>query len=254
MAINWSGINSQSTYGRVLRMPLRLLPGGKIMSIRRGPAAGLKWIAGSADHGCWLGTYELAKQRALERFVRPGMTIYDIGAQAGFYTLFFSRLIGPGATVYACEPCAYEARYLLDHIRMNDVQNVHVIQAAVWSGSGLSALSVDRGPTQNALSANGNSILRVPTLALDGLEFPPPDLIKMDVEGAESAVLEGAGQMLHDRRPIVFVALHGNDQREICFEFLNASKYALFELDGTKITRLIQSDEIYALPLELNQA
>jgi len=252
MAINWSGIDSQSACGRVLRMPLRLLPGGKIMTIRRGPAAGMKWIAGSADHGCWLGTYELAKQRALDRFIRPGMTIYDIGAQAGFYSLFFSRLVGTGGTVYAFEPCPYEARHLLDHIQMNAVQNVHVIQAAVWSETGLSALSVDRGQTQNTLCADGDSLLRVPTLSLDGLGLPPPDLIKMDVEGAESAVLTGAAQMLHDQRPIVFIALHGADQRRICFELLSASRYAMFGLDGIRITRQIEVDEICAMPPESN--
>src|SRR5271155_1636955 len=119
MAINWSAIGSQSAPGRVLRLPLRLLPGNKVMTIRRGPAAGMKWIVGSANHGCWIGTYELAKQHALEHFVRSGLVAYDVGAQAGFYSLLFSRLAGPTGTVYAFEPCAYEARYLLDHVRMN---------------------------------------------------------------------------------------------------------------------------------------
>jgi len=248
MAINWSGIDSQSTYGRVLRLPLRLLPDQKIMTIRRGPAAGMKWMVGSADHGCWLGTYELTKQCALERFVRPGMTIFDIGAQAGFYTLFFSRLSGPSGIVYAFEPCAYEARYLLDHIRMNGLRNVRVIQAAVWAASGLGALTVDRGQTQNAISGTADSILQVPTLSLDGLNLPPPNLIKMDVEGAESAVLEGARRTLEHHRPVVFVALHGIEQRHACVKLLRQSNYQLYELDGTPLADDARTDEIYALP------
>ncbi len=247
MAINWSAIDSQSAPGRVLRLPLRLLPEKKTMAIRQGPAAGMKWIVGSADHGCWLGTYELAKQRALGRFVRPGMTVYDIGAQAGFYTLCFSRLVGPTGTVYAFEPCAYEARYLLDHIQMNALRNVRVIQAAVWKSSGMAAMTTDRGQTQNSISSGTESILQVPTVALDDLHFPPPDLVKMDVEGAESAVIEGARRMLERRRPVVFVALHGAEQRRACVRLLRQSSYQLFELNGRLRAERSESDEIYAL-------
>jgi hypothetical protein len=48
------------------------------MRIRRGPAKGMKWIASSSVHGCWLGTYELKKRERLEHFLRPGMTVYNI--------------------------------------------------------------------------------------------------------------------------------------------------------------------------------
>ena len=93
-SLNWSGISNKSLTGRLLRIPLKLLPADSTVRIRRGPAKGLRWIVGSATHGCWLGTYELDKQRVLERFVKHGMTVYDIGAQAGFYALVFSRLVG----------------------------------------------------------------------------------------------------------------------------------------------------------------
>ncbi|HTY53978.1 MAG TPA: FkbM family methyltransferase [Candidatus Binataceae bacterium] len=231
-------------------MPLRLLPHGKIMTIRRGPAAGLKWTVGSADHGCWLGTYELAKQRSLEQFVKRGMTIYDVGAQAGFYTLFFSCLVGSGGAVYSFEPCAYEARNLLEHVRINHLQNVRVIQAALWKTSGLSPLTIDQGQTQNKIpSGNGaDSILQVPTFALDELKLPPPQLIKMDVEGAESAVLQGALRTLQEHRPIMFVALHDDEQRRACAELLHRSNYTLYALDGTRLSHHIELDEIYALP------
>src|ERR1700730_7827667 len=129
--IKWSNIDHRSPMGRLLRLPARVLPAGTVMSIRRSPARGMKWIAASSIHGCWLGTYELDKQVALQQFVKPGMTVYDIGAQAGFYTLFFSRLVGDRGGVFAFEPCPYEARFLLDHVRMNKLANVRVILAAV---------------------------------------------------------------------------------------------------------------------------
>jgi hypothetical protein len=77
--VNWSAINTRSLAGRAVRLPARLIPRTMMVPIRRGPAKGLRWIVGANTHGCWLGTYELEKQRALMRFVREGMTIYDVG-------------------------------------------------------------------------------------------------------------------------------------------------------------------------------
>jgi hypothetical protein len=72
------------------------------MSIRKGRRKA--WLDfGSSNHGCWLGTYELDKQCALQRLVKLGITVYDIGSRAGFYTLFFSRIATEGG-VYAFEP------------------------------------------------------------------------------------------------------------------------------------------------------
>lgn len=248
--INWSAIDHRSLGGLLLRLPVRALPRRTVMRIRRGPAKGMRWIAGSATHGCWLGTYELDKQRALERVVRAGMTVYDIGAQAGFYTLFFSRLVGESGRVYAFEPCPYEARFLIEHARINQLQNVKVIQAAVGERTDLTGLTVDRGQTQNRICRLSDALLTVPMLALDGAGLPPPDLIKMDVEGAESAVLGGARRMLCERRPLVFIALHGPEQRAACLEILQATGYRAYSLAGQSLNGACAIDEIYACSVQ----
>lgn len=248
MAINWSGIDNHSICGKMLRLPLRTIPSATVVKIRRGPAKGLKWIVGSSTHGCWLGTYELEKQHALERFIRPGMTVYDIGANAGFYTLFFSRLSGPLGTVYAFEPFPYEVRYLLDHVRINDLTNVRVMQAAVGSSGDIQGFTIDRGCTTNMLCGDRDALFQVPTVALDELTCPPPDLIKMDVEGGESAILRGAESTLRGRRPIVFVALHGAEQKRACIGLLRNAGYRIYELAGVPVGGEPRTDEIYAVP------
>jgi FkbM family methyltransferase len=182
--LNWSAIDNHSLAGRALRAPLRLLPPSAVMKIRRGPAKGLKWIAGSSEHGCWLGTYELPKQNLLERLVRPGMTVYDIGAQAGFYTLCLSRMVGETGRVFAFEPFADNVRNLLEHVRMNGLRNVRIVQAAVAGCSGVRGFTTDQNACGNAL-AGGDAGLLVPTVGLDLLSLPPPHLIKMDIEGGE---------------------------------------------------------------------
>jgi FkbM family methyltransferase len=194
--LNPSAISNRTLSGKVLRLPLRLLPKGMAIPILRGPSKGQKWIVGSSNHGCWLGTYELEKQAALERFIKPGMTVYDIGAQAGFYTLLFSRLVGLGGPVYAFEPFAENLRYLVAHIAMNRLSNVKVVQVALASRTGVAGFTVGRGKSQNALVRSDESPLVVATMRLDELVedhgFSPPDLMKLDVEGAEASVLDGA--------------------------------------------------------------
>ncbi|MGH7934660.1 MAG: FkbM family methyltransferase [Candidatus Binataceae bacterium] len=248
MAFNWSKIDSGSMRGRLLRIPLRLLPPASIMKIRRGPARGLRWIAGSANHGCWLGTYELDKQAAIARFIRPGMTVYDVGAQAGFYTLTFSRLVGGNGRVIAFEPCPNEARHLLDHVRMNALANVTVIEAAVSDRAGLAGFSFDRPRTENALCETAGAQLQVPTVTLDHVcaGMPAPDLVKIDVEGAEAAVLAGGSQTLRRFRPALFVALHNAEQRRLCELRLREAGYAINYLDGRAVVGNITADEIYA--------
>jgi len=246
--INWSAIDRHSVPGRLLRLPARLLPARTVMRIRRGPAHGLKWIAGSSIHGCWLGTYELDKQAALQRFVRPGMTIYDIGAQAGFYTLFFSRLTGESGRVFAFEPCPYETRFLVAHVQMNSLTNVKIIQAAVAERTGFVGISTDRGSCQNQICGDANTALIVPCLDLDSSELPTPNLIKIDVEGAESAVLSGALRILREAAPVVFVALHSEEQRQICAALMKVAGYAVYDLTGQPVDGVPSGDEIYALP------
>jgi FkbM family methyltransferase len=246
--INWSAIDRRSLAGRLIRLPARALSARTVMRVRRGPARGMKWIAGSATHGCWLGTYELDKQLVIERFVRPGMTIYDVGAQAGFYTIFFSRFVGESGRVFAFEPCPYEARFLLDHVRMNRLANVRVIQVAVPGHTGLIGMSTDRGTCQNQICNDPDPPLRVPSIDLDSSGLPVPDLIKMDVEGAESAVLRGARRMLREARPVVFVALHSDEQRGSCRALLLQAGYSLYRLDGAPLEDDRPTDELYALP------
>ncbi len=221
------------------------------LPICRGPAQGLKWVVGSATHGCWLGTYELEKQISLEQFVKPGMTVYDIGAQAGFYSLIFSRLVQREGTVYAIEPFAENVRHLLTHIQLNQIENLKVIQGALSNRSDLRGFGIANNHFENSILEENNGTLIVPTFSLDELlemgNLVPPSLLKVDVEGAESKVLEGAIQTLKAYKPILFLALHGQDQREKCFRILHENSYEVFNCHGMPLEENTSEDEIYAV-------
>lgn len=130
---------SDTLRGRLLRLPLKLLPCGMMVSVRSGVNRGFRWMVGSSTHGCWLGTYEADKQDAVRRLAKPGMTIFDVGANAGFYTMAFSRLVGAKGRVYAFEPLAGNVANLLKHVAINNASNVTVIQTAVADRSGVVA-------------------------------------------------------------------------------------------------------------------
>lgn len=245
--INWSAIDPRSLRGRILRLPSKLLPKSAIMRIRRGPARGMKWITGSSIHGCWLGSYEISKQELVQQLVRPGMTVYDIGAQAGFYTLCFSRMVGQTGRVFAFEPFAENVRNMLKHVSINGLHNVRVVQAAVAGCAAMRGFTTDRGELQNGL-LDDNALLLVPTVSLDSLNLPPPDLIKMDIEGGESEALRGSHRILCEHRPMILVALHGPEQAVFCPDFLQSLGYEVHSLANRPSEELSFDDEIYAFP------
>ncbi len=197
--------------GRLIRLPLRLIPRRCVLTIRRGIAKGMKWRVGAGIHSYWLGIYEPAKQPVAASLVRPGMTALDIGAHAGFYTLAFSRLVGERGSVYALEPFAHNVENLLFHVRINGCRNVTILQAAASESTGYAGFRIDALNSCGSLS-EAESTYRVPTLSLDDAVargvLPHPDVVKMDIEGAEVAVLRGAKRMLAERRAAWLIALH----------------------------------------------
>jgi hypothetical protein len=134
--VNFSAISSRSRMGKLLRLPLRLLPSNAVLPILQGRLKGKKWIVGSSVHGCWLGSYEFDKQRLFEQTVTRGSVVFDIGAHVGFYTLLSSVLVGTVGKVFAFEPVPRNLHYLYEHLRFNDATNVTVTEAAVADACG----------------------------------------------------------------------------------------------------------------------
>ena len=163
--MNFSAISRQSILGKLLRWPLRLIPQDAAVVVLQGPLRGMRWLAHSSTHGCWLGSYEYEKQRLFSRTLQPGMIVYDIGANVGLYTLLAARRVGPTGQVFAFEPGSQNVSFLKRHLAMNRVANVTVIEAAVGERSGTGAF--DAGPNQleGHLTRDGN--LHVTVVALD---------------------------------------------------------------------------------------
>jgi FkbM family methyltransferase len=205
----------------------------------------LKWIAGSSNHGCWLGSYEHRKRKAFERWVAKGGVVFDIGANAGFYTLLASVLVGPHGKVFAFEPAPLNLRYLKQHLRINGIKNVSVVEAAVADCGGVAHFDAGPNPATGHLAADGS--LSVKTVTLDEMvrtgELPPPNYIKIDVEGAEVNVLLGAKSVLTALHPTIFLATHSKQLHRTCCELLRSLGYSLEPISGQAVG---QTDEVLA--------
>lgn len=81
--MNPSRISDKTLLGKVIRLPLRLVPAGAVVRIVPGPARGRRWVSNCAAHGYWLGYWELEPQRWLAAHLKPGDVVYDIGAHVG---------------------------------------------------------------------------------------------------------------------------------------------------------------------------
>jgi FkbM family methyltransferase len=225
--VNFSTISDQNLPGKLLRLPLRLIPPDAAVPILQGRLKGKKWIVGSSNHGCWLGAYEYEMRRAFESHVKEGAVVFDVGAHVGFYTLLSSVLAGSRGKAIAFEPNPRNLVFLKEHIRINEIRNVQVMEVAVSDCKGVSFFQERSVSSTGRLAVNGK--LQVETVSLDeiipqGL-VPAPECVKIDVEGAEMLVLTGARFTLLRYRPIVFLETHGKEVRNECCRFLKSVGY-----------------------------
>jgi FkbM family methyltransferase len=219
---------------KLARSPLRLLPSFAVVSVRAGNNKGRKWVIGSAAYSCAWGSYEPEIQGALIRYTQSGVAVWDVGANCGFHTLSFSRQVGANGKVYAFEPVAANITNIQKHLALNAVGNVTVISAALNDRT--APVPFQCGIT-NATGKIGNtSDYYVMGLTADAfIEAVPsavPSVIKIDIEGAESAFLKGAERLLTVHSPILILALHGDVQRVACCEALLSHGYRLHLLSG----------------------
>lgn len=245
--MNFSGISDQTTIGRLLRFPFRLIPPDSKLPILQGRLRGKRWIAGSSNHGCWLGSYEYSQRMLFEKTVTEGTCVYDIGAHVGFYTLLASVLVGPGGHVFAFEPSPSNVAYLKKHLQMNKVANVKTFDVAVSDHEGEEMFEFAAHSSMGRLSASGS--LAVRCVSLDALyaraELHPPNFVKIDVEGAELGVLRGARKLLLQSRPVIFLSTHGREVHQQCCDFLRETGYELEAIEGKNVE---DSAELIARP------
>jgi FkbM family methyltransferase len=216
--------------GRTIRRRLPMSAGGALVHVA--PESQLKYLLP--------GTAGLDRSLLgwAERYVRPGDIVWDIGANSGVFAM---AAAGLGASVLAVEPDPFLANALLRTRAANPTLRMEVLAAAIDEKCGTATLEIaGGGRAANALSVYaggraqfGKSRGRVivPTLSLDDLlSISIPDLIKIDIEGAELAALRGASAILSRVRPRMIIEI-ASEEWAIAADIFCAARYQLCDPD-----------------------
>lgn len=161
------------------------------------------------------GVYEPSTTILIERLIRPGMVVVDVGANIGYFSLLAAHKVGSQGKVYAFEPHPDNYALLVKNIQANNYTNIVALQKAVSNTSGTLRLfgsSTNHGRHSIASSnvLNLANEAEVEGITLDEyvqqvVKSQQIDLLKIDVEGAEQMVIEGGRKILEAAAPTVLM-------------------------------------------------
>lgn len=210
--------------------------------IKHGVAKGLWFNTGSSNVGFFLGTSDPELQQILQMLVRPGSVVYDVGANVGFLTVVAARLTGPSGRVCAFEPFPANLKCLEHNIQLNAFDHVMAREVALADHDGTAAFLMSSNSTFGSLAGASAKVenqvgkTQVTVCRLDSIvkkdSLQLPNLMKIDVEGAEASVLDGAVETIRKARPILLIELHGTNA--VISEKLSALGYFTAVVGGAR--------------------
>jgi len=203
------------------------------LRVRTGAGEGLEICLRHASDDYSLGVNEIPVQRCLAEALRPGHVFFDIGANVGFFSLVAARLVGPSGCVYAFEPVARIARCVEAHAVRNRYPWIHVVEAAVGDVPGTAPLFLSEHPGGATLSPGDaedtSASVSISVVSIDSLvatgAVPAPDVVKIDVEGAELDVLRGMVETLDRVRPVVVCEVDAPERDAVAEKAVRVTRF-----------------------------
>lgn len=184
-----------------------------------------------------LGLYELRKTAEIRRRLAPGGVFVDIGSSEGDFALIAARIVGPTGRVHAFEPEPGNIATIKENVALNRFDNVTVHGVALSDQDGEAELHRSTVSGWHSLlpglEHRERDVVRVPVARLDGLDLGRIAMMKIDVEGAEMAVLEGARETIARDRPVILLDTHPSFGVDVgaLQGFIAALGYDVFESD-----------------------
>ena len=223
----------------------------KILTIGEGPMCGMKLAASQhTSHAHINGTYERNVQDAIESMLRPGDVCYDLGASIGYMTLLMAR---KAKQVFSFEPAPHAAAEMKRHLAANSLNNVTIVPSPVSNGVREVRFCLTDGAYGSAINdtETRGPVLQLETTTLDlfAKDHPIPDFLKMDVEGEEGRVLEGASTVLAQRKTRICAEVHNREAAESVLGTLKRIGYSVTLLDGSpaKVPDTVMAGEFHIL-------
>jgi FkbM family methyltransferase len=168
----------------------------------------------------------------LDCLVKPGDVFFDCGANQGIFTFASASLVGDKGKVFSFEPQPYAVRCLEDNINLNKLENVTITEAAVSDQVGHVTLDVSQSNVAASIvnDFGGTKTLEVETIRLDDIAKQygeMPNVIKLDVEGAEYMAMQGASEIMKEGKPVLVLEMWDTaDPHSVqCFELLEGRGY-----------------------------
>ena len=186
--------------------------------------------------------YDRAATMAVKAVLRPGDTVLDVGANYGHFTMTSAATVGPQGSVHAMEPNPTSFARLTMHVTLNNLAHVDVHNVGVADAPQTLTLQIPRINSGEAsftqLIYDDYREVSCPVTTVDAIaDGGPVDMLKIDVEGFETAVLKGASRTLADNRPIVMTELidkhlaRADTSKAEVFEILGALDYQAYRIE-----------------------
>lgn len=195
-------------------------------------------------------------QRIMKATVQPGQVAYDIGANNGLHGLLLSSIVGEKGHVYNFEPLPSNVDEITENFQLNGLQNFSNVCAAVSGKEGYIQFHLGGHDKQGSIHSDGDGSqqISVRTTSIDTFieeGHPAPDFIKMDIEGAEGAALQGFSRGIGNKFPLMIIELHSVEQDLLVGKFLKKFGYTAYRFDPFKklqFTKITDMDKGHPHP------
>ena len=190
------------------------LPGGGVVQLHPRETLGLSTLL--------YGGFETAEISCAIELAAPGMTAFDVGANIGIYSVAVGRVVGREGLVVAVEPDATNLSRLRDHLTLNSIANVLVVEAVAGDHDGVVELQLADDPAFHSVAGIEVGHVAVGTMSVPSVRLdriwedrgrPIVSIVKIDVEGLELSVLRGARAMITSSHPALLV--EANDEARL---------------------------------------
>lgn len=158
------------------------------------------------------GFFEPESTHLIRQIIKPRMVVLDVGANFGYYTVNFSKLVGESGHIYAFEPSKRFRKRLVDHLTRNKCKNITVLDFGLSNREGtLTLYGGDSSATLHPIpdfmrpTEEENVQLRTLDSFVSGNKLERVDFVKVDIDGHEPEFVAGAMKTLADYRPILLM-------------------------------------------------
>lgn len=209
------------------------LPGGATISFQYRETLGWSSLL--------YGTFELKELEFVQKYLRPSDLALDIGANVGLYSVLMGVTVGGAGRVFAFEPSPANVLRLRENLQRNHLESAQVFPCALGEQDGHLALHLAQDPAYPSLvqvesGLSSGAYITVEVCRLDGvwekLGRPMVAFAKIDVEGAEMAVIQGAPNFLRACKPTLLIEANSVKQLEHIDQLLKPLGYESLQPDG----------------------